>query len=155
MIAITRVSSKNKDFIKLVHLLDAELALRDGEDHSFYDQFNKVDHLNHVVMAYDNGNELACGAMKIIAPKIVEIKRMYVLQNQRGKGLATKILSALEEWASELSIESCILETGKRQSEAIRLYQKNGYNRIPNYGQYAGIDNSLCFKKELLINFEH
>ena len=152
MIAITRTNSKNKDFLKLVHLLDAELALRDGEDHGFYDQYNGVDHIKYVVLAYENGIPVACGAMKKNAPNTIEIKRMYVIPNSRVKGLATKILSALEGWAMELDFERCILETGKRQLEAVQLYQKNGYERIPNYGQYAVIDNSLCFKKELIHN---
>jgi hypothetical protein len=41
------------------------------------------------------------------------------------------------------------LETGKKQPEAIRLYEKNGYKLIPNYGQYAKIDNSVCFEKDI------
>lgn len=146
---ISRTTPKNKDFLKLVRLLDVDLALRDGEDHSFYDQFNRVDQMNYAVLAYENGIPLACGAMKRIDSKTMEIKRMYVIPERRGKGIAIKILSALEDWAKELAYERCILETGKRQPEAIQLYQKHGYERIPNYGQYADIDNSLCFKKEL------
>ena len=153
MITTIRTNSENKEFLKLIYHLDADLALRDGEDHDFYDQFNKVENLKHVVVAYKKGIPVACGAMKIITPKTAEIKRMYVMQNDRGKGLATKILSALEGWAMELDFERCILETGKRQTEALQLYQKNGYERIPNYGQYKGIDNSICFKKELGNNF--
>ncbi len=121
MIKTIRTNSKNKEFLKLVHHLDTDLALRDGEDHSFYDQFNKLDDLNHVVLVYKEGIPVACGAMKIITLKTAEIKRMYVMPKDRGKGLATKILSALEEWATELNFERCILETGKRQPEAIQL----------------------------------
>ena len=57
------------------------------------------------------------------------------------------ILTELEAWAAELSYSKCILETGKRQPEAIALYLKQGYVNIPNYGQYAGVDNSVCFEK--------
>ena len=152
MIAITRTNPKNKDFLMLVHLLDEELTLRDGEDHGFYDQYNSVEHIRYAVVTYEDGNPIACGAMKKNAPKTIEIKRMYVIPNLRGRGLATKILSALEDWAKELDYERCILETGKRQPEAIQLYQNKGYERIPNYGQYTDIDNSLCFKKELIHN---
>ena len=152
MITIVRTNSKNKDFLELVQLLNDDLAERDGEDHSFYSQFNKVDALNHVVMAYEEGISLACGAMKTLISGTMEIKRMYVMPSNRGKGIALKILSALEGWAKELSYEVCVLETGKRQPEAIKLYERNGYKRISNYGQYIGIDNSLCFKKELIIS---
>ena len=58
-----------------------------------------------------------------------------------------EILAELETWAAELSFAKCILETGKRQPEAIGLYKKNGYKLIPNYGQYAEIENSVCFEK--------
>ena len=50
-------------------------------------------------------------------------------------------------WASELKYKACVLETGIRQKEAVAFYKKNGYQIIPNYGQYADMDNSLCFKK--------
>src|SRR6185436_21021693 len=60
-----------------------------------------------------------------------------------------KVLNELEKWASELSYQKCILETGWRQPDAIRLYEKNGYKRISNYGKYAGIENSVCFEKNI------
>ena len=74
---------------------------------------------------------------------------MFVLPERRGKGIAAKVLSELEIWAAELSFEKCILETGKKQPEAIQLYKKSGYVIIANYGQYDGIENSLCFEKKL------
>ena len=74
---------------------------------------------------------------------------MYTLPQQRGKGYASIILNELEVWATELGFTSAVLETGVKQPEAIALYKKNGYNRIDNYGQYAGVENSLCFEKEL------
>ena len=149
MIKIVRTDSDNQDFIKLVKCLDADLAERDGKDHSFYNQFNKIDKIKNVVVAYENGNPIGCGAIKEYTSKTMEIKRMYTSPGSRGKGIATKVLSELEIWATELSCEKCILETGKRQPEAIGLYKKNGYKLIPNYGQYAEIDNSLCFEKEM------
>ena len=79
----------------------------------------------------------------------MEVKRMYVLPESRGTGVASEILSALEDWAAESGYEKCILETGKKQPEAIGLYKKSGYEMIPNYGQYAGIENSICFEKQL------
>ena len=77
----------------------------------------------------------------------MEVKRMFTLPESRGKGIATKVLNELENWASELGYAKCMLETGKRQPEAVRLYQKNGYKQIPNYGQYINMDNSVCFEK--------
>ena len=149
MIRITRTDSENQDFINLVKDLDAEMAIRDGEDHSFYAQFNKIDTIKYALVAYDNGRPVGCGAIKEYAPGTVEIKRMYTSTDSRGKGIAGRILSELEAWADELGYETCILETGRRLPEAVRLYQKNGYNLIPNYGQYAQIEDSVCFEKRL------
>lgn len=147
---MTRTNSDNYDFRELVKLLDADLATRDGEDHAFYAQFNKIDKLKYVVVAYENEKPMGCGAVKEYDPKTVEIKRMYVLPESRRKGIAAMILSELEKWAVELSYAKCILETGKRQPEAIGLYTKSGYTLIPNYGQYAAMENSVCFEKEII-----
>ena len=149
MIRILRTNSDNQDFVELVKHLDADLADRDGKEHSFYAQYNKIDQINFVVLAYENDVPVACGAIKEYAPDTMEVKRMYTLPDRRGKGIASQVLRELESWASELSYRKCILETGKKQPEAIRLYEKNGYQIIPNYGQYIGIENSLCFEKEV------
>lgn len=146
---LLRTNSENIDFIKLVSRLDAELAITDGEEHHFYNQFNKIDSIKFVVVAYENEMPLGCGAIKQYNSTTMEIKRMYVAPEHRGKGIATKLLLELENWAAELSFERCMLETGKRQTEALQLYKKNGYTVIPNYGQYAGMENSVCFEKKL------
>ena len=152
MINLIRTDSDNPDFIGLVQDLDADLAERDGTEHSFYDQFNKIARIKYVVVAYEDGKPVSCGAIKEYDPGTVEIKRMYTLPESRGKGIASQVLAALELWAAELSYNKCILETGKRQPEAIGLYQKNGYQLIPNFGQYAGIENSVCFEKKLSVS---
>jgi putative acetyltransferase len=149
MMNIVRTNSEHHDFRALVKLLDADLATRDGKDHSFYAQFNTIDAIKSVVVAYEHDKPVGCGALKEYGAGTVEIKRMYVVPEERNNGIATRILSELETWAGELSYAKCILETGKRQPEAIRLYEKNGYRLIPNYGQYAGVENSLCFEKEI------
>lgn len=147
MIRFIKTDSDNQDFVNLVRELDADLAARNGEDQAFYTQFSKIDKIQHVVVAYENDAPLGCGAMKEFSPEAMEIKRMFTSPQSRGKGVATQVLMALEAWAAELSYQKCVLETGKKQPEAIGLYQKNGYKKIPNYGQYAGIENSLCFEK--------
>src|SRR5512147_1142769 len=147
MARIIRTNSDNQDFVQLVKHLDADLAERDGEDHSFYAQFNKIDKIKYVVVAYQDDKPVGCGAIKEYAPDTMEVKRMYTSPESRGKGIASKVLYELEAWASELSYGKCILETGKKQPEAIELYKKNGYKIIPNYGQYAEVENSVCFEK--------
>ena len=149
MIKLFRTNSENHDFIALVKLLDADLAIVDGKDHAFYSQFNKINNIRYVIVAYEDEKAAGCGAIKEFDKGAMEVKRMYVSPQNRKKGIASMILSELEKWASELSASKCILETGKRQYEAVGLYKKSGYQLIPNYGQYAGVENSLCFEKEL------
>jgi putative acetyltransferase len=72
---------------------------------------------------------------------------MFVEPASRGKGIAQQVLAELELWAKELHYTACILETGKKQPEAVALYTKSGYTIIPNYGQYLNVENSVCMKK--------
>ena len=149
VIEIIRTDSENKDFIELVRHLDAELAIRDGDDHAFYAQFNKIAKLKYVVLAHEDGKALGCGAIRALDSGEIEVKRMFVPLESRGKGIATLVLLELENWARELSYTRCVLETGLKQPEAIRLYEKNGYERIPNYGQYVDVGSSVCFGKDI------
>jgi GNAT superfamily N-acetyltransferase len=149
MIQIQRTSTENTDFLALVKELDAELAIRDGDEHDFYDQFNKLHNIKYVVVAYLDGVAVGCGAIKEYAPDTMEVKRMFVPLQQRGKGIATAVLQALEVWAKELGYAKCILETGIRQPEAISLYKKNQYQITANYGQYKDAVGSVCFEKLL------
>ena len=144
-----RTDSDNTDFQKLVALLDEDLAIRDGNEHAFYDQFNKITNIRNAIVCYVDDMPIGCGAFKQYEEKKVEIKRMYVLPEYRGKSLGLKILKELEVWAAELNFEQCILETGKKQPEAIRLYQKAGYTIIENYGQYENVENSVCMIKTI------
>jgi putative acetyltransferase len=92
---------------------------------------------------------VGCGAFRTYAENTVEIKRMYVPELYRNKGIASNILNGLEAWAKELGNTKCILETGIMQVEAIGLYPKNGYEKIENYGNYKGVANSICFGKTI------
>jgi len=149
MIKLIRTNSENKDFRELVNLLDKELRIRDGDAHSFYDQYNKIDKIKYAVVAYLNDIPVGCGAIKKYSDATAEVKRMFVQNEHRGQGIGGRILIELEAWASELNFSTIILETGKAQPEAIRLYQKSDYSVIPNYGQYEGIDNSVCMTKTI------
>ena len=149
MISTLRTDSENQNFIALVAELDADLGERDGEEHAFYHQFNSIQNLKYAIVLYLDEKPVGCGAIKAFNANTMEVKRMYILPEARGKKLATHILNELELWAFDLGYKICILETGKRQPEAIALYTKNGYEIIPNYGQYVGIENSVCFQKHV------
>ncbi|MEJ5996386.1 GNAT family N-acetyltransferase [Pedobacter sp. Du54] len=150
MISLIRTTSEHPDFVELVKLLDAYLAIIDGAEHSFYAQFNKIDMLKNVVVAFENGEAVGCGAFKPFESDKVEMKRMFVKEKMRGKKIAYQVLNELEQWAAALGFHHYVLETGIRQSAAISLYHKAGYQIIPNYGQYIGVENSVCFGKKLI-----
>lgn len=147
MLELKRTTAANPDFIALVRHLDAYLAQQDGDEHAYYHQFNQIDHLPFVLVGYQNGKAVACGAIKPFEDNYMEVKRMYVSPESRNAGIAGKLLLSLEAWAKELGAQGCVLETGKRQPEAVAFYQKHQYERIPNYGQYQQMENSLCFRK--------
>jgi GNAT superfamily N-acetyltransferase len=149
MVRIVKTGASNKDFLELVKALDAYLAITDGDDHAFYDQYNKLDKIKHILVAYKEGIAIGCGAIKVFNREAVEIKRMYLKPAYRGAGIAEKIIQELENWTKELGYKKCILETGERQVEAVKFYHKVGYKRAENYGQYIGVENSLCFEKQL------
>lgn len=150
MLRLVRTTSENPDFRTLVQLLDHDLADRDGAETAFYAQFNKLDLIRHAVVAYADDEPTGCGAFKEYAADLVEIKRMFVQPAQRRRGVAKALLAELERWAGELGYAGCVLETGRRQPEAIALYQRSGYALTLNYGQYVGIENSMCMRKQLI-----
>ncbi|WP_299667014.1 GNAT family N-acetyltransferase [uncultured Polaribacter sp.] len=149
MIKVVRTNSKNKDFINLIKELDAYLKITDEDEHDFYNQYNNVDVIKHVVVIYDDKRPVGCAAIKKFNEHAMEIKRMYVSKESRGSGTAQKLIKELESWAKELGYKKCVLETGKRQKEAVKFYYKCNYKVIENYGQYKGMANSICFEKSL------
>jgi GNAT superfamily N-acetyltransferase len=150
MYKINRTNTDDLDFQELVVELDKDLAIRDGEDHYFYAQFNKISAIKYAVVLYENEIAIGCGAIKEYEEDVMEIKRIFVRLEKRGNGIASIILKELENWTKQLGFKKCILETGIKQPEAISLYKKNNFVIIKNYGQYAEVENSVCFEKLII-----
>lgn len=148
-ITILRVSRDDAHLRELVALLDADLNSRYGIVQAQYDQFNSLATVDAAVVANLSGRPIGCGCYRRIDETTVEIKRMFVRPEDRGSGAAARLLAELEHWASETGFTRAILETGIKNPEAIRFYTKSGYTRIENYGQYAGMENSICMAKSL------
>jgi GNAT superfamily N-acetyltransferase len=154
---ILRTNSGNQDFVILIQQLDAYLKITDGNEHAFYNQFNNIDVIKNVVVVYADDKAVGCGAIKKFdietssaqGKNAMEVKRMFVSSEHRNQGFAQKVLQELEIWAKELGYKNCVLETGKRQLEAVKFYQKCGYGVISNYGQYKEMENSICFQKKI------
>ncbi len=142
-----RTISQNTDFQMLIQLLDKHLSMINGDDDTFFAAFNTVEQIHHVIVAYCDGKPVGCGTFKGFADDTAEIKRMFVLEEYRGRGIAQGIVAELEAWAMETGFSVCLLETSKKLASAIRLYQKSDYVIIPNYGQYQGVETSVCMQK--------
>lgn len=149
MLKIIRTTSDHPDFRSLVILLDQDLLQRYQDVQAEYDKHNKIEQNNTVVVAYWSEMPVGCGCFKPFGGDTVEIKRMFVKSELRGKGIATKILAALCTWAYELQFRKAVLETAARQPEAIHLYKKAGFEVIPNYPPYTTMELSMCMQKHL------
>lgn len=146
---LNRTTSDDADFRLLVNALDEDLYRRNGETQRQYQQYNKIDMIKHAIVIYIENRPVGCGCFKRFDDKTVEMKRMFVLPEMRGRQLAAKLLQELEQWAVEEGFTKAVLETGRRQVEAIRLYTVAGYSLTKNYGQYIGMEDSICYRKEL------
>jgi GNAT superfamily N-acetyltransferase len=146
MVSLLRTNSNHQDFQKLTALFDEYLIDIDGDEKDFFAQYNQI-YIDNVIICYKNDVAVGCGAFKKSDMQVAEIKRMFVPVEHRGKGIALKILSELEVWARELNHTSCILETSVKLENAIALYKKSGFEFIPNYEPYIGVESSVCMKK--------
>lgn len=148
MYKLLKTNSNHSDFQKLTQLFDEYLVEIDGNEKDFFAQYNQI-YIDNVIVCYEDEIAVGCGAFKEYEPTVVEIKRMFVLPEKRGKGIASTVLNALEIWAKENGFQHAILETSNQLTNAISLYQKSGYEVIPNYGQYIDVESSVCMKKIL------
>jgi GNAT superfamily N-acetyltransferase len=144
-----RTNSNDPDFRLLVSHLDHELWNELNEDQSTYDQYNKVSDLPTVVLVYADKRPVASGCFKKYNANTVEIKRMYVEKDYRGRGISKLVLDELESWARESGFQHAILETSIHFKAARSLYANAGYSMIDNYDQYAGLSESVCMGKKL------
>ncbi len=144
-----RTTSDHLDFRKMVNALDEDLYLRNGDIQKQYEQYNQIDKIKHAIVVYIDDIPVGCGCFKRFDDKTVEMKRMFVLPEMRGKQLAARLLQELEKWAMEEGFSKAVLETGRRQVEAQRLYNRAGYLLTENYGQYLGMEDSICYRKAL------
>jgi hypothetical protein len=149
-LTIKRTNGGDPDFQLLILHLDHELWNELSEDQATYDKYNKVPDIQTALVLFINGKPIASGFFKKYDKKTVEIKRMFVEKEYRGKGLSKLILDELEAWAGELGFQFAILETSIHFEAARKLYANAGYTIIENYDQYAGLNESVCMKKELM-----
>lgn len=97
----------------------------------------------------DNGKLAGCGGVQLFGSAYGEVKRMYVRQGFRGRGLGRAMLDHLGVYTQARGVTLLRLETGIHQAEAIRLYESAGFHRIPPFGAYRDDPNSRYYEKSL------
>lgn len=149
MLTILRTNSDNADFQALTQELDVTLCEIYGTKQEDFEEYNRITGLATVVLAYEDGIAVGCGCFKKFNEDSIEIKRMFVRPEYRGKGIASRMLYELEKWGYELKYSYSFLETGNKQIPAIEMYQSLGYMIIDNYEQYRDNEISVCMMKSL------
>jgi GNAT superfamily N-acetyltransferase len=101
------------------------------------------------LLAYEDRTAVACGAIRPLEEGVAEVRRLFVTNSARRRGLARRVMRELEARARALGVTTLRLETGHRQVPAIRLYESEGFVRIPAFGEYVGDPTSVCFEKRI------
>lgn len=138
--------------VAMISALNTELTLQypeEGANHFRLDVEEVEGGQGAFFVAYDFGRPAGCGAIRRLDETKAEIKRMYVAPGARGRGIGRILLDALETEARALGVTRIVLETGERQTAAVRLYESAGFTRIPRFGEYANSPLSVCMEKSI------
>lgn len=146
-----RTNGKDEDFIENCRLLDMDLDRRVGKeiDRSKYTQYNQLDEIREAIVVYESGKAIGGGAIRKYDDESAELKRIFVRPEYQGRGIGSRLVSLLVEWAAELGYKRMLLETGERLAESCAVYKKLDFRVIPNYGPYADMSESLCMALDL------
>lgn len=150
-ITYVRCDGTNEDFIENCRLLDEDLDRRVGRviKRDKYKQYNLLDNVHEAIVVYQDEKPIGGGALRAYDETAIELKRVFVRPSAQGNGVGTELVSRLIEWAKELGYQRMILETGDLLAESVHVYSKLGFRKIPNYGAYAKMPESLCMGLEL------
>lgn len=152
MIDIRREDLTSATAQALIAELNVELRSRYPEDGVSYFRLDPDEvrpGRGAFLVAYIDNAPVGCGAVRSIEEGAAEIKRMYVAPGFRQRGVARRVLEALEQEARNLGVTRLLLETGSRQPEAIALYEKAGYVVRGPFGEYDASPLNVFFEKHL------
>jgi GNAT superfamily N-acetyltransferase len=147
---IDYLTGPTPDFISLVALLDEELREKNGELQKIYDDFNTLNGIDDFFIAYSDNVPAGIAALKRYDELTYEVKRVFVKKEFRCRGIAKRLMQRLEAKAAESKIKFLILETSKDFTVVVYFYRNLGYRVIENYGQYAGMADSVCMRKKIV-----
>jgi GNAT superfamily N-acetyltransferase len=136
---------------ELVEAVQQEYVVRyGGRDAMEVDPGEVLPPRGLLLVAEVDGVPVGCGAWRVHAPGTVEVKRMYVAPAARRRGVADRVLAALESSARVAGHRRVVLNTGDRQPEALALYARAGYTPVAGYGVYADAPGAVFLGKALV-----
>ena len=146
-----RIFLANKTWIENCRLLDRDLDRRVGKQikREKYQKYNQLDEIREAIVVYEDDRVIGGGAIRRYDDENIELKRVFVHPKYQGRGVGSKLVSLLIEWAGELGYKRMILETGELLAESCAVYKKLGFEVIPNYGPYVDMPESLCMGRDL------
>jgi ribosomal protein S18 acetylase RimI-like enzyme len=153
-ITISPERPDTEDAVRLIEELEAVLSpLYPQESRHGYSVSKLIEQKVEFFVIRRDGEAAGCAGVQFFADNggvaYGEVKRMYIRPSFRGLGLARLALKQLEETAAARGVEILRLETGIHQTEAIRLYEQNGFSRIGPFGEYRDDPLSVYFEKRI------
>ena len=145
-------NGQDEAFMALCALLDEALEEAVGAtvDRSKYTPFNTLEKIGDAVVVYDGADPVACGGFRRYEEGVAELKRIFVKEEYRGRGISKHLMELLEHRAAEQGYSTLILETNGLLVPAMHLYEGLGYGITENYGVYRDIPESVCMRKSLV-----
>lgn len=142
---------RSKDFVMLCHALDDFLNQLVGgeENRAQYIPYNALDDIHDVIVVYDGEEAVGCASFKRYDDECAEVKRVFLRDAYRGRGISKLLMEKLEASARKQGYTCFLLESGEPLVAAMHLYRAIGYDVIPNYGPYVNMPESICMKKKL------
>lgn len=147
MIEVHEVAWAHPDAVTLRAEQRTEIDARYGTPDSEPGPAPSADDVSAFFVAYRDGEPVGCGGLRELDASHAEIKRMFVRPAARGSGVSSAVLARLEHTARGRGYDRLLLETGDRQPDAMRFYEREEYVRIPNFGYYADEPSSICYEK--------
>jgi putative acetyltransferase len=148
-VIVRRVDWDQADGVRLREAQRAEIEERYGTPDSEPGIAPSASDITAFFVAYVDDVPVGCGGVRQLSEDEAEIKRMFVAAPARGSGVSTAIIRELERFGRERGWSRLLLETGDRQPDAVRFYEREGYTRIPNFGHYEGHAASLCYARDI------
>lgn len=151
-IKLRAVALRSAEAQAMIAVLNAELTGRYPEQGTTFfrlDEDEVSPGRGVFLVAFRGDQPVGCGAVRKLDAGSAELKRMFVTPAMRGRGLGLRLLAALELEAAALGVTTLLLETGPHNHEALALYTREGFARVPPFGEYLESASSICMGKAL------